>query len=124
MVAPATTALNALTDAEEKVLEVLHELQAQSVAYLRKAVDAIESSLPELPTRELGENSPSFKQVVDNQFVFAAKLLDNQHKFVVEVIEITKPVTEKVVAQKPATGVRKVTKSAARKTTSKVDEAA
>jgi len=124
MAAPATTALNALTDAEEKVLEILHDLQEQSVAYLRKAVDAIEASLPELPTRDLGENAPSFKQVVDNQFVFAAKLLDNQHKFVVEVIEITKPVTEKVVAQKPATGVRKVTKSATRKPSSKIDEAA
>ena len=124
MAAPATTALNALTDAEEKVLEILHDLQEQSVAYLRKAVDYIESSLPELPTRELGENVPSFKQVVDNQFTFAAKVLDNQHKFVVEVIETTRPVTEKVVAQKPATGVRKVTKSAARKTVAPKHEAA
>ena len=124
MVAPATTALNALTDAEEKVLELQHDLQEQSVAYLRKAVDYVESSLPELPTRDLGENVPSFKQVVDNQFVFAAKVLDNQHKFVVEVIEITKPVTEKVVDQKPATGVRKVTKSAPRKTVTPKDEAA
>ena len=115
MAAPATTVLNALTDAEEKVLEILHDLQEQSVTYLRKAVERVESSLPELPTRELGENVPSFKQVVDNQFVFAARVLDNQHKFVIEVIEVTKPVTEKVVDQKPATGVRKVTKTAARK---------
>ncbi|HVN52303.1 MAG TPA: hypothetical protein VMT43_12760 [Acidimicrobiales bacterium] len=124
MAAPATTALNALTDAEEKILEILHDLQDQSVTYLRKAVERVESSLPELPTRELGDNAPSFKQIVDNQFVFAAKLLDNQHKFVVEVIEVTKPVTDKVVTQKPATGVRKVTKSATRKAVTPKDEAA
>jgi len=124
MVAPATTLLNAVTDAEEKVLEILHDLQEQSVTYLRKAVERVESSLPELPTRELGENVPSFKQVVDNQFVFAARVLDNQHKFVIEVIEVTKPVTEKVVDQKPATGVRKVTKTAARKPVAPKHEAA
>ena len=38
-----------------------------------------------------------------------------QHKFVLDLLEVTKPVTEKVVAQKPATGVRKVTKAPARK---------
>ena len=42
-------------------------------------------------------------------------MLDNQHKFVAELLEVTKPVTEKVVVQKPATGVRKVTKTTARK---------
>ena len=42
-------------------------------------------------------------------------MLDVQHKFVLDLLDVTKPVTEKVVAQKPATGVRKVTKAPARK---------
>ena len=124
MAAPATTVMNAITDTEEKVFEVLHDLQAPVVTYVRKAVAYVESSMPELPTRDLGENLPTFKQFVDNQFVFAAKMLDDQHKFVVELIEVTKPVTEKVVVQKPATGVRKVTKTTARKTSTHKDEAA
>jgi len=57
------------------------------------------------------------KQFVDNQFAFAGKVLDVQHKFVLDLLDVTKPVTEKVVAQKPATGVRKVTKAPARKRT-------
>jgi len=124
MAAPATTVLNALTDAEEKFLELLHDVQTPVVAYIRKAVDYVESALPELPTRDLGEHVPSVKQVVDNQFVFFGKVLDNQHKFVVEIIEVTKPVTQKVVDQKPATGVRKVTKSAPRKPAAEKHQAA
>ena len=82
---------------------------------MRKAVDYVEASMPELPTRDLGEKLPTIKQFVDNQFVFAGKVLDTNHKFVAQLLEVTKPVTEKVVVQKPATGVRKVTKTTARK---------
>ena len=85
MAAPATTVMNAITDTEEKVFELLHDLQAPVVTYVRKAVAYVESSMPELPTRDLGENLPTFKQFVDNQFVFAGKVLDDQHKFVVEL---------------------------------------
>lgn len=115
MAATATTVMNTITDTQEKVLEALATVQAPVVTYVRKAVDYVEASMPELPTRDLGEKLPTIKQVVDNQFVFAGKVLDTQHKFVGQLLEVTKPVTEKVVVQKPATGVRKVTKAAPRK---------
>ena len=115
MAASATTVMNTITDTQEKVLEVLVNVQGPVVTYVRKAVDYVEASMPELPTRDLGENLPTIKQFVDNQFLFAGKVLDTNHKFVVELLEATKPVTEKVVVQKPATGVRKHTKTAARK---------
>ena len=70
-----------------------------------------------LSSQRFGENLPTIKQFVDNQFAFAGKVLDVQHKFVLDLLDVTKPVTEKVVAQKPATGVRKVTKAPARKRT-------
>jgi hypothetical protein len=115
MAATATTVMNTITDTQEKVLEALVTVEAPVVTYVRKAIDYVEASLPELPTRDLGEKLPTIKQVVDNQFLFAGKVLDTQHKFVAELLEVTKPVTEKVVVQKPATGVRKVTKPAPRK---------
>jgi hypothetical protein len=111
MSAPATTALNTLTDTQDKVIDTLVSVQGPVVTYVRKVVDYVEASLPALPTRELGTQLPSMKQVVDNQFVFAGKVIDNQHKFVADLLEATKPVAEKVVDQKPATGVRKATKT-------------
>jgi hypothetical protein len=112
MAAPATTAINTLTDTQDKVIDTLHRVQAPVVTYVRKAVDRVEASLPDLPTRDFGEKLPSIKQVVDNQFVFAGRMLDNQHRFVADLLEATKPVTEKVVDQKPLPGVRKATKTA------------
>ena len=115
MAAAATTVMNTLTETQEKLLGALVTVEEPVVTYVRRAVDAVEASMPELPTRDLGEKLPTIKQFVDNQFVFAGKVLDSQHKFVDQLLEVTKPVTEKVVAQKPATGVRKVTKTAPRK---------
>ncbi len=112
MAATATTVMNTLTDTQEKLLDALVSAEEPVVTYVRKAVDAVEASVPELPTRDLGEKLPTIKQFVDNQFVFASKVLESQHKFVNQLLDVTKPVTEKVVVQKPATGVHKVTKTA------------
>jgi hypothetical protein len=115
MAAPATVVMNTITDTQEKVLDAIQSAQAPVVDYVRKAVDYLESSVPELPTRTLGEKVPTIKQVVDSQFTFAGRFLDSQHKFVDDLLDVTKPVTEKVVVQKPATGVRKPASKAARK---------
>ena len=115
MAATATTVMNNLTDGQEKALEALANVQAPVVTYVRKAVDYVETSVPDFPTKDLGEKLPTIKQFVDNQFLFAGRVLDANHKFVLDLLEATKPVAEKVVVQKPATGVRKVTKAPARK---------
>ena len=115
MAATATTVMNTLTDGQEKALDALLNVQAPVVTYVRKAVDYVETSVPDFPTKDLGEKLPTIKQFVDNQFLFAGKVLDANHKFVLDLLEATKPVAEKVVVQKPATGVRKVTKAPARK---------
>jgi len=115
MAANATTVMNSLTDGQEKALEALANVQAPVVTYVRKAVDYVETSVPDFPTKELGDKLPSIKQFVDNQFLFAGRVLDANHKFVLDLLEATKPVAEKVVVQTPATGVRKVAKAPARK---------
>jgi len=115
MATPATTVLNTITDAQEKVLDTVLNIEGPVVDYVRKAADYVEPNLPEFPTKDLTEDVPTIRQFVDNQFAFAAKVLDSQHKFVLELLDATKPVTEKVAVQKPATGVKKVTKAAPRK---------
>ena len=117
MAATATTVMNTITDTEEKALEALVNVHTPVVEYVAKAVDYVETSIPALPTQRFGENLPTIKQFVDNQFAFAGKVLDVQHKFVLDLLDVTKPVAEKIVVQKPATGVRKVTKAPARKRT-------
>ena len=107
--------MNTLTNGQQKALDAIVSAQAPVVAYVRKAVDFVESTIPELPTRELGEKLPSLKQFVDNQFLFATRMLETNHTFVLELLEATKPVAEKVIVQKSAVGIRKVAKTPARK---------
>ncbi|MEI7593396.1 MAG: hypothetical protein WCK41_09280 [Actinomycetes bacterium] len=115
MATTATSAMNTLTNGQQKALDAIVSAQAPVVAYVRKAVDFVESTIPELPTRELGEKLPSLKQFVDNQFLFATRMLETNHTFVLELLEATKPVAEKVIVQKSAVGIRKVAKTPARK---------
>lgn len=115
MATPATTVLNTITDAQETVLDTVLQLEAPVVDYVRKAAEYVEPNLPESPLKDRVDNLPTLRQFVDNQFAFAAQVLDTQHKFVIALIEATRPVAEKIAPQKPAIGVKKVTKSAARK---------
>ncbi|HEY5154720.1 MAG TPA: hypothetical protein VIJ47_08305 [Acidimicrobiales bacterium] len=115
MATPAITVLNTITETQEKVLETVLNIEGPVVDYVRKAADYVEPNLPEFPTKDLTEDVPTLRQFVDNQFAFAAKVLDTQHKFVLELLDATKPVAEKVAVQKPAVGVKKVTKATPRK---------
>jgi hypothetical protein len=115
MATPATTVLNTITDAQESVLDTVLNLEGPVVDYVRKAAEYVEPNLPESPLKDRVENLPTLRQFVDNQFAFAGKVIDTQHKFVLELLDATKPVAEKLAPQKPATGVKKVTKTAARK---------
>ncbi len=115
MATPATTVLNTITDVQEKALKAVLDMEAPVVDYVRKAAENIEPNFPELPTKDLTEDVPTIRQFVDNQFAFATKVLESQHRFVIELLEATKPVTGKVVVQKPVAGVKKVTKTMPRK---------
>ena len=75
MATPATTVLNTITETQEKVLDTL-SIEGPVVDYVRKAADYVEPNLPEFPTKDLTEDVPTIRQFVDNQFAFAAKVLD------------------------------------------------
>ena len=49
MAATATTVMNTITDTEEKALEALVSVQAPVVEYVRKAVDYVETAIPDAP---------------------------------------------------------------------------
>ncbi len=89
-----------LTEVEDQVLESISSTQEPVITAVKRVVELTESRIPELKI-SLNENLPQINELVDLQFAFAEKVLANQHKFVNEILNALKPVTEKVVEAKP-----------------------
>lgn len=96
------TILETVTEYEDKALELLTQLQAQVLEVVKKAVDALDDRLPELPEVPYLDQLPTLSQVVDTQFAFSKKLLANNEKFAKNLVKTVKPLTRDAAPAKPA----------------------
>src|SRR5262245_23034826 len=90
-----------ITEVEDQVLETIESTQEPVVNAVKKLVELGESRVPELKIK-LNDNLPQIHELVDLQFAFIEKVLKNQQKFVNEILDAIKPVTDKVVETKAA----------------------
>jgi hypothetical protein len=107
-----TAVIERITEVQDKVLELYESAQKPAVEAVRKGVEALERYVPRLPTDKLGEHLPTAREVVDNQFAFAEKLLRSSHEFVGSLLEAAEPVTDKVVKPAPSPATRTTRKAA------------
>jgi len=110
----STAVIDRLSEVEQKVLELYESAQKPAVDAVRKGVEAVERYVPQLPTERLGEYVPTAREVVDNQFAFAEKLLGSTRTFVGELLGAVEPVTEKVIRPAPEPATRSTRKPAAK----------
>lgn len=96
-----STTTEKLTEVEDQVLETIESTQEPIVSAVKKLVELTESRVPELKIK-LNDSVPQAHELVDLQFAFVEKVLKNQHKFVNDILDAIKPVTDKVVEAKPA----------------------
>lgn len=108
----ASKTIDRLTEAQDKVIETVESFQQPVVDAVRKAVELVEERVPELPTDTVTESLPAARDLVDNQFAFAARLLETSRQFTLAVIDAVEPVTGKVVKATPATKPRSTKKAA------------
>lgn len=108
----STAVIERITEVQDKVLELYESAQKPAVDAVRKGVEALEQYVPQLPTDTLGGYVPTAREVVDNQFAFAEKLLRSSHEFVGALLQAVEPVTEKVVKPSPAPVARTTRKTA------------
>jgi hypothetical protein len=103
-----------LTEVQDKIVEAVASFQEPVVETVRKAVAQVEERIPELPTEKVTEKLPTARELVDNQFEFATRMLKVSHDFAIAVIDAVEPVTVKVVKAEPAkkTTTRKAAQAA------------
>jgi hypothetical protein len=108
-----TTTLDRLTEIQDTVIDTVESFQQPVVDTVRRAVALVEERVPELPTDQLTAHLPTARELIDNQFAFAGRLLDASHQLTIAVLEAIEPVTDKVVKPVPVTKARTTTKKTA-----------
>lgn len=100
-----------LESAQTRVLDAYTSTQEPVADAVTKVVELVEERVPQLPTAErLGEWVPSARELADNQFGFATKMLDATQDLVNAVLDAAEPVTTKVVAPAPSKAAKTVKK--------------
>ena len=114
--------IDAVTDYEDKALELIVRVQDEVLGYVKQAVEFVDArvsdvDLPfEVPQLELLDDIvPTLSELVDTQFAFSKKLLANQETFAKSVVEVVKPLTREANAPTPKT----TAKTGAKKTGAK-----
>ena len=78
----------------------LSRLQDLQVSAVRRVSQAVARLVPPLPRSPLADRLPSAKTVVNGNFDRARRLLENQRRFTLALVDAVEPVSRKVGARK------------------------
>jgi hypothetical protein len=103
-----------LSEVQDKIVETAESFQQPVVDAVRKGVDLVEERIPDFPTEKVTAKLPTARELVDNQYDFATRLLKVSHDFSLAVLGALEPVTDKVVKAEPKakTATRKAAQAA------------
>lgn len=96
-------AVERLSKVQDQFLEKVASFQDPVVDAVRKGVDLVEERIPDFPTESVTAKLPTARELVENQYAFASRLLELSRDFSLAVIGALEPVTEKVVKAEPST---------------------
>jgi hypothetical protein len=105
-----TPVVERLTKVQDKIVELTSSAQDPVVDAVRKGVELVEARVPDFPTDTVTAKLPTAREIAENQYEFAGRMLKVGHDFTLAVIGALEPVTDKVVkaeAAKPKSTPRK-----------------
>jgi len=117
-----SVATEKLNEIQDQVLDYVARVQEPLVSGVRTAATTLEDRLPEVQVPWVGDKLPTATQLVDAQFRFRQRLLDNQKDFAKAVLAASLPVRRKFVTESPK-GASTSPKTAAKATASKIKAA-
>lgn len=107
-----SVATEKITEIQDQVLDFVARIQEPVVNGLRTAATKVEDRLPEVKAPWLGDKVPTATELVELQFAFRQRFLDNQKQFAEAVLDATAPVRHKFVG---APAVKPVAKTSTTK---------
>jgi hypothetical protein len=93
----ATTKNDTMQSAQEQALKSIRETQQALVEAVRTWADAVEKTVPAIPSVAVpfAEEIPTPQEIVQTSFEFAEQLLKTQREFAENILAAAAPVTEK-----------------------------
>jgi hypothetical protein len=126
-----SVATEKINEIQDQVIDLVSRVQEPVVGAVKTAAVKVEDRIPEVNVPWVGDTLPTATQLVDAQFRFRQRMLDNQKDFVKAILAATLPVRRKFVttggspratanaaartAQSKATAAKSSAKSSARK---------
>lgn len=105
-----SVATEKLTELQDQVLDFVSRMEEPVVRGLRTVVGKVEDRVPEVKIPGMGDKLPTASQLVEAQFTFRQRLLDNQKQFADAVLDATAPVRAKFVVEAPKPAVKAASK--------------
>ena len=98
-----STILETITSTEDQVLDYLKAAQERVLDVVKRGVEVADRYLPEdRPALSFLAEAPKPIEVVDSQYAFAKKVLDNQRDFAKAIVHAVSPLLPaELVAKKP-----------------------
>lgn len=78
----------------------LTRIQDLQISAVRRVSQTVARLLPPLPRPPLADRLPAAKDLVDDNFARARRLLENQHRFALALVEAVEPVTRRIGERK------------------------
>jgi hypothetical protein len=100
---PMSTITETITTTQDQILDAVEKIQEPVVDAVRTVVEAVDGVLPnDRPSAPFVDALPEPRELVEAYFVFAQKLLDNQHDFAKAILDAVSPVRPAPKASKSA----------------------
>jgi hypothetical protein len=84
------------TSARTATKRDLTRIQDLQVSAVRRVSQTVARILPPLPRAPLADRLPAAKDLVDDGFARAQRLLESQHRFALALVEAVEPVTRRI----------------------------
>ena len=104
-----SVATEKINEMQDQVLDFVARMQEPVVNGLRTVTAKVEDRFPEVKAPWLGDKVPTATELVDLQFTFRQRFLDNQKQFAEAVLDATAPVRHKFVGAPAVKSVAKPT---------------
>ena len=90
-----TTVTDYAQTAQEQTLKTISQSQQAIVEAVKAWANAVEKTIPDVPTLPYADELPQPKEIVQTSFAFADQLLKLQQQFVESIVEAASPVLGK-----------------------------
>lgn len=115
----STVVMDKISEAQDQVVGTLGLVKEPVVTGVSTVTQFVLDNVATLPVAPFAEQIPTPKEVIDNQYKFAKKVIDTNKDVALAVAKAAAPVTDKVLDRKAAAPKATAKKAPARKSTTK-----